>query len=438
MSTKIIVLADEPTVCPRCAHEYPLQEGITRQAIDRHADEFEAALRTRRQELEESLLAEAQRKAMQAAAGDIARLQDALNLAKRAEREAKAAVEAARDEARAKAAEEQAQAMKALHDELATKSQALESFRQQELELRRQKQALEEQQRGLELDLQRRLDEERGRLSAAISQREAERFSLVEAELRKKIEDAQRANDDLRRKLAQGSQQLQGEVLELEIEQSLSTTFFHDQIDEVKKGVRGADVIQTVRTPTGQVAGKIIWEAKRAEHWSDRWLQKLKDDQQEAQADLAVLVTTAMPRGVNEPFTRVGDVWVVSPGVLKPMAETLRVILIEVHRLRMAQTGRDEKVGMLYDYVFSAAFAQRMRTVFDSFAAMQTDLNAEKRAFAKIWAKRQAQIDRVVGAMGSVVGELQAISHDTLPGLHGVTELQALVDGAEPDQADAP
>ena len=254
---------------------------------------------------------------MQAVSGEIARMQEQLAAAKKSEREAKAAIDAACEAARAKAIGDQAQALQALQDDVAQKNRALDAFRQQELDLRRQKQALEDQQKSMELDLQRKLDEERQRVSAAISQRESERFGLVEAELRKKIEDAQRANEDLRRKLEQGSQQLQGEVLELEVEQSLATTFLHDLIEEVKKGQRGADVLQTVRTPIGQVAGKIIWEAKRAENWSDKWLEKLKDDQQDARADLAVLVTTAMPRGITDPFARIGDVWVISPVVLR-------------------------------------------------------------------------------------------------------------------------
>ncbi len=301
-------------------------------------------------------------------------------------------------------------------------------FGQQELDLRRQKQALEEQQKSMELDLQRKLDEERRRLTTAISQRESERFGLVEAELRKKIEDAQKANEDLRRKLEQGSQQLQGEVLELEVEQSLATNFHHDLIEEVKKGQRGADVIQTVRTPSGQVAGKIIWEAKRAEHWSDRWLEKLKDDQQDARADLAVLVTTAMPRGMTDPIARIGDVWVVSPLVLKPMAETLRVILLEAHKLRQAATGQAEKVEQLYHYLSSATFSQRVRTMLDSFASMQSDLQSEKRAMTKIWAKRQTQIDRVTTSMLNVVGELQAISQNSLVELESVESLALLGD----------
>lgn len=164
----------------------------------------------------------------------------------------------AQADATARAEAEFAQEKAALAEELANKNKSLQEFREQELALRKQKAQLEEQQANLQVEMERRLDEERGRLSASIGQREAERFSLIEAEYRKKIDDAQKANEDLRRKLDQGSQQLQGEVLELELEHTLGNTFFHDLVEEVKKGQRGADIVQTVRTPSGQACGKII------------------------------------------------------------------------------------------------------------------------------------------------------------------------------------
>lgn len=426
MQNKIIVDANEGIVCPKCAYEFTLSDGITRQTIDRHADEFEALLQTGKAELEQHLSRDAQRKATQASAADIAKLQEQVSSAKRSEREAHAAIEQARNETRDKVIAEGEQERTAWQEDLARKDEAIKRFREQEIDLRRQKQLVEDKQRDMALELQRKLDEERSKITLAIGQREAERFSMMEGEWRKKFDDAQKSNDDLRRKLEQGSQQLQGEVLELAVEQSLTTTFFHDLIEEVKKGVRGADVIQTVRTPAGIPTGKIIWEAKRAENWSDKWLQKLKDDQQEAKADLAVLVTTAMPKGVTEPFTRIGDVWVITPQVLRPMAETLRVILLEAHKLRQANVGRSEKVEQLYCYLASPTFSQRIRTVFDTFSTMQGDLDAERRALTKIWAKRQTQIDRVIKSMGTVVGELQGIAQDALPDLQQIDTLDSI------------
>lgn len=423
MTHKIIISATETIVCPKCDHHFPLDQGITRQTIERYESEFEQAFAEQRKELEASMAKEAERKATKQFAGQMAQLQEQLADTRKAEKDARALIAKAQAEAKAKAEQEFAAEKKFLAEELAEKDAKLKQFRDQELELRKQKKALEEDQANLHLELQRKLDEERTRITEQIARQEADRYRLIEAEYRKKIEDAQRVNDDLRRKLEQGSQQLQGEVLELELEHALASAFVHDLIEEVKKGQRGADVVQTVRTPMGQTCGKIIWEAKRAEHWSDKWLQKLKDDQQAAGADIAVLVTTAMPKGVAEAFARIGDVWVVSPEVMRPVAETLRVTLLEVHRLKLVNTGRSEKMEQLYNYLSGASFAQRVRTMLESFEMMRSDLDAEKRAIQKIWAKRQAQIERVTGSMVTVVGELQAIAHDQLPQLEAIDQL---------------
>ncbi len=423
MTHKIIISATEPIACPKCDHHFPLDQGITRQTIERYESEFEEAFAEQRKELEAAMTKDAERKVTKQFAGQIAQLQEQLADTRKAEMDAKALIAQAQLDAKAKAQEEYAEEKKSLADELAAKDTKLKEFRDQELDLRKQKKALEDQQANLQLELQRKLDEERVTLTEQISRRESERHGLIEAEYRKKIEDAQRANEDLRRKLEQGSQQLQGEVLELELENVLESAFVHDVIEEVKKGQRGADVLQTVRTAAGQMCGKIIWEAKRAEHWSDKWLQKLKDDQQAAGADIAVLVTTVMPKGVTEPFARIGDVWVVSPQVMRPVAETLRVTLLELQRLRLVNTGRNEKQEQLYNYLSSAPFAQRVRTMLESFEAMRSDLEAEKRALQKIWAKRQAQIERVTGSMVNVVGELQAIAQDQLPELEAIEQL---------------
>ncbi len=430
MSEKIIIAAAETIVCPKCTHHFPLDQGITRQTIERYESDFEEALAKERKDLEATTAKDAERKASKQFAQQIAQLQEQLTDTRKAEAEAKAMIVKAQSEAKTKAQQEFEAERKSLADELAEKDLKLKEFRDQELDLRRQKKALEEQQANLELNMQRKLDGERARLTAEVVQKESERHSMVEAEYRKKIEDAQRANEELRRKLEQGSQQLQGEVLELELEGILSAAFVHDQIEEVKKGQRGADVLQTVRTPIGQVCGKIIWEAKRAENWSDKWLQKLKDDQQAAGADIAVIVTTTLPKGVTEAFTRIGDVWVVTPRVIRPVAEMLRVTLLEMQRLKLVNTGRNEKMEQLYNYLSGSSFAQRVRTMLESFEQMHSELEAEKRAIQKIWAKRQAQIERVTGSMVTVVGELQAIAQDQLPQLNVIEQL-ALPDSTE-------
>ena len=426
MSKKIIIAADEAIVCPSCSHQFTLDQGITRHTIERYENDFAENFAAQSKELEAKLAKEAERKASKLFGDQLTKLQEDLADVRKAETAARAQVVNAQVEAKARAQADFAQEKAALTDELAEKNKLVQNFREQELALRKQKKQLEEQQANMQVDLERKFDEERTRLTTQIGVREAERFSLIEAEYKKKIDDAQKANEDLRRKLDQGSQQLQGEVLELELEHMLGSVFFHDLIEEVKKGQRGADVLQTVRTPMGQICGKIIWEAKRAENWSDKWLQKLKDDQQAANADIAVIVTTVMPKGVTDSFCRIGDVWVVSPDVMRPVAETLRVILLEAQRLKLVNTGRNEKMEQLYNYLSSAQFAQRVRTMLEGFEVMRSDLDSEKRAMQRIWAKRQTQIERVTNSMVSVVGELQAIAQEQLPKLDSMMELDAI------------
>ena len=428
MIKKINISANEEIVCPKCAHHFSLSESISRQTIERYESEFDEVISAQKKELEAVIEKEAERKVAKQFAEQIASLSEKLQDSKLAEQDAKNLIAKAQVDAKAKAIQEFESEKKSLTEELFEKNNTINEFRAQEIELRKQKRAIEEQQANMEIELQRKLEDERTKIIDQISASETARFSMIEAEYKKKIEDAQKANEDLRRKLDQGSQQLQGEVLELELEHVLTTSFLHDQIDEVKKGQRGADVLHTVRTAQGIECGKIIWEAKRAENWTEKWLHKLKDDQQEAKADIAVLVTTVMPKGVQEVIVRVGDVWVVSPHVIKPVAEMLRVVLLEANKLKIVNTGRNEKMELLYNYLSSTQFSQKIRTMLEAFESMQTDLEAEKRAMQRIWSKRQTQIERVTTSMTTVVGELQGIAQEALPQLEGIESLDEISD----------
>ena len=246
MTKKIIIAADEIIVCPKCAHHFPLSESITRQTIERYESEFDDAFSAQKKELEASIEKEAERKATKQFADKIALLQEQLQDSKVAEEETKKLIVKVQLEARVKAQTEFEGEKKALSEELVEKDGKLNEFRAQELELRKQMRLVDERQTNMEIELQRKLEDERSKMSEQIGASEAARFSFKEAEYKKKIEDALKANEDLTRKLNQGSQQLQGEVLELELEHILSASFLHDKIDEVKKGHRGADVLQTV------------------------------------------------------------------------------------------------------------------------------------------------------------------------------------------------
>ncbi len=433
MLQNIILAAEETICCPKCDHKFPLSQGITHQTIEHYEQAFDQALKAQEAELRESLAKEVERKLSRGFTHQIDALKEQLAERDKTLLESKARQDDLVREAKAKAADEIQAEQKALREEIEAKEAKLRAFREQEVRLRQEKKALEEQRAEMELQLQRKLDEARGHLEKTIREAEGERFRLIEAEYKKKIDDAQKANEDLHRKLQQGSGQLQGEVLELEVEELLRTAFPLDIIDPVAKGKRGADVIQRVMTPMGQVCGTVVWESKRAANWAEAWVTKLKDDQQEACADIAVLVTTAMPKDMREPFAMYNGIWLVRPEALRPLGETLRVLLVEMHKLKASNAGRQEKMALLYDYLSSPQFAQKVRTVVESFAAMKKDLDSEKAAMQRMWKKRETQIERVTLNMMGMCGELQAIAQNALPALDDIGRLPASDDELVPE-----
>lgn len=304
MTRPIILDAAEPIACPKCAHAFPLSEGISRQTIERYLEDYERSFAERRKALETELAAEAKR---------------------RAERAAR---------------EQYETEVKAMKEALAAKEGALAGLRNGELELRRLLREAEDKRQGQELEYQRKLDAERKTIEDRARTAAGEEFGRREAQYKAQLESAQREAADLKRKLEQGSQQTQGEALELGLEIMLRSSFPMDSIESVPKGVTGADLLQRVRAPSGQVCGTIVWEAKQTKNWQAAWIQKLKDDQHKVGAEIAVLVSTAMPKDSREPFVREGDVWVTRFEAARPLAEALRGTLLEMHKLRQANSGR--------------------------------------------------------------------------------------------------
>lgn len=430
MAETILLAANENVSCPTCGHGFPISQGITRQTIEHYKKAFSEKLKLEEDQIREESARMAELKVARGFQAQIDSLKGELAEGEKVLNENKAKQEALLRDAKAKAVEELQVEQKALKEELAQKDERLINFREQEIKLLQDKKALEEQRADMELQIHRKLDEARGQIEKNIRESESERYRLIEAEYIKKFEDAQRVNEDLQRKLQQGSSQLQGEVLEIELEETLRLAFPLDSIEPVAKGRRGADVLQRVVAPTGQLCGVIIWESKRAANWSDGWLTKLKDDQQEARAEVAVLVTTTMPRDIREPFAILSGIWVVRPEVMRPLGETLRVSLMELQKLKAGNEGRQDKMELLYDYLASPQFGQRIRTVVECFFLMKRELDSEKAAMQRIWKKRETQIERVTSNMMGICGELQAIAQNTLPGLDGIALLPADEDAA--------
>lgn len=251
-----------------------------------------------------------------------------------------------------------------------------------------------------------------------------ETLKLKVLEKEQTITSMQKQIEDLKRKAEQGSQQLQGEVQELELEALLSTKFPRDTIQPVPKGEHGGDVLHTVLGPLGQSCGTILWESKRTKNWSDGWLAKLRDDQRSAKAEIAVIVSQTLPKGV-EAFGLIDRVWITDPRSVVPVAVALRQMLVEVASARQASEGQQTKTEMIYQYLTGPRFRQRLEAIVEAFSSMQEDLDKEKRAITKQWAKREEQIERVMQATVGMYGDLQGIAGKTLQEIEGL-ELRAL------------
>jgi hypothetical protein len=329
-----------------------------------------------------------------------------------------------REEAQKTAEQQTAAAIRELQEKLSTKEQLLTQAQQTELKLRQERIEFEEQKKAFELEVARRADQVR----ACVAKEKDEEFRLKEAEAARKMEEMKRQIDDLRRKAEQGSQQTQGEVLELDLESALQRCFGDDEVIAVPAGAHGGDLLQTVRDDLGRACGVIIWESKRTKNWSESWLTKLKDDQLRAKAQLAVLVSTALPRELAS-FQCRENVWVTPPALAVPLAAALRLVLIETAAAKRAVEGRQDKMSVVYDYLSGPEFRGRITAIVEAFSAMRDDLESEKRAMYKIWAKREKQIERVVVNTVGMHGDLQGIIGHSLPSIE-LLELDAVPAGA--------
>ena len=246
------------------------------------------------------------------------------------------------------------------------------------------------------------------------AKREAEEsLKLNIAEKDQTISSMQSKIEDLMKKADQGSQQLQGEVQELELEENLRREFSLDVIEPVPKGEFGGDVVQRVVSVSGQLCGMILWESKRTKNWSDGWLPKLREDQRAAKADTAGIVSQSLPKGLDT-FQTIDGVCVTHPRLVLPVATLLRQSLIEVAQSRQAIQGQQAKSEMVYDYLTSPRFRQRIEAIVEAFSTMQTDLEREKKVITKQWAKRDEQINRVMKSTVGMYGDLQGIVGKTL------------------------
>ena len=414
----------EPTIiCPSCKTEIKLTESLAAPLIE-----------TTRRDYEQRL-AQKEAEAAQREAG-IRDREAALSKAKEALDEQVA--EKLKGERTRIAAEESKKAKLALANDLEQKSKELIEL-QDILKQRDEKLAEAQKAQADLLRKQRELDDAKRELDLTIEKRVQEGLTATREQAKKEAEDIlkfkvmekeqtiaamQKQIEELKRKAEQGSQQLQGEVQELELEALLSAKFPMDQIQPVQKGEYGGDVLQRVTSPLGHDCGTILWESKRTKNWSDGWLVKLREDQRQAKAELAIIVSQALPKDV-ETFDLIEGVWVAHPKTALPMAMALRQSLMEVAAARKATEGQQTKMEIVYDYLMGPRFRQRVQAIVEAFSTMQEDLDKERKVITKQWAKREEQIGRVMQATVGMYGDLQGIAGKTLQEIEGL-ELRAL------------
>ena len=295
----------------------------------------------------------------------------------------------------------------------------------------RKQRELEEREREIELTIEKRVSANVSEIQQKARQ-EAE--NLLKSKVTEKdqlILSMQRQIDELRRKSEQGSPQLQGDAMEIELHQLLSDRFEHDTVARVQKGEFGGDVVHQVFSSSGLACGTILWESKRTKTWSDAWLPKLRQDQRAAKAEIAVIVSQALPKGVTS-LDLVEGVYVVSPQCIIPVATLLRKALLELAIVRQSSEGQETKAGLIYQYLIGPRFRQRVQAIVEAFTCMQDDLSAEKKALQKQWAKRETQLERLVSSTVGMYGDLQGIAGRSLEEIEGLDVLALAPPGGSP------
>jgi hypothetical protein len=220
----------------------------------------------------------------------------------------------------------------------------------------------------------------------------------------------------MKRKAEQGSMETQGEVLEQDFEAQLKAIFVHDDIQPVPKGIRGADLVHSVRTPMGADCGVLLWETKNTKAWSQAWIPKLKDDMIEIRASIAILVSVVLPAGIKR-FGEMDGVWVSDPLCAIPLAMALRAQLVAVSRERGASSGKSEKMEALYQYLAGVEFKQKIEGIVEAFTSMQDQLNKERRAMERHWKQREKEIERVIKNTVGLYGDMQGIIGGQIPAI---------------------
>lgn len=410
-------MTDPRISCPHCNTEIKLTESLAAPLLAKTQADYERRMKDAQQQIAQRE-SEVQKRQTEIAHAQ-AHLEEAVT--ERLAKERKSLIDQGAKLASSKFEfdlAQQAEEARSLRETLKAREDKLAEAQKQQAEFLHKQRALEDEKREMELTIEKRVSASLEAVRAKSTADAEEKLKLKVLEKEETIATLQRQVTEMQRKMEQGSQQLQGEVLELELERELAARFPLDVIEPVAKGENGADLLQRVYTKQGQLAGSVIWETKRTKNWSDGWLAKLRDDQREAHADVAIIVSAALPKGV-ENFELVDGVAVVHPRSAIAVVTLLRQQILEVARTRVAQQGQSTKVEQMYEYLTGSAFKHRIEALIENFTAIQDGFNAERRAVQQQWKKREKQLQNALDATAAMFGEMQAIAGKDLAALPG-------------------
>src|SRR4030095_1337373 len=389
-------MAEPTVVCPQCKTEIKLTESLAAPLLESVRRDYEQRLSQKDADMVK------REKALSERAEFLEKAKQSLDQQVEQKLQLERTRIAAQEAQKAKLAlgndiEQKAKEIGILQEILKQRDAKLAEAQKAQAELIRKERELDDAKRELDLTVEKRVQADLLNEREKAKKEAEEELKLKVMEKDQTITAMQKQIEDLKRRAEQGSQQLQGEVQEMELESLLSIKFPRDTIRPVPKGEFGGDVLQRVIGPLNQTCGTILWECKRTKNWSDGWLSKLREDQRAAKAEIAVIVSQALPKEIDT-FGFVEGIWIAEPKVALPVAFSLRQTLIEGATARQASEGQQTKIEMVYQYLTGPRFRQRVEAIVEAFSSMKKDLDAEKKAITRQWAKREEQINRVMPA----------------------------------------
>lgn len=322
------------------------------------------------------------------------------------------------EKAMGKARQESELAIKRLRDEDTENKERNLRLQKQLEELLEEMKLLKREKDEVELKAKKQMIEEEEKIKQTERKRAEEEARLKIMELQNQLSSAAKVNDDLKRKLEQGSQQSQGEVQELDLKESLSKEFPGDTIEDVEKGVRGADLRQIVKSSGGRECGRILWESKRTKAWTDEWLTKLKDDTRAEGANIPVMVTSVLPKELKTNMGIKEGVWLTVPELALPLARLLRDRLIEVAKQKYFAQNKGDKADLVYEYLTGHEFVQQVQAIGEVYQELIGQIEKERLAYERMWKAREGQVRRIRLSMANIYGQIQ--------GLAGINALPSL------------